>query len=64
MSKIISEENPKITTAQLWQKLKCMEAGCAVQNTYKGLRDQSKKLSARSVEKRAKCNSTKKTGAT
>ena len=27
MNKIISEENPEIITAQLWQKLKCMEAG-------------------------------------
>ena len=27
MSKIISEENPEITNALLWQKLKHMEAG-------------------------------------
>ena len=36
MSKIISEENPKITTAQLQQKLKCMEAGCATAKYIKG----------------------------
>ena len=36
MSKIISEENPEITTAQLWQKLKCMEAGRATAKYMKG----------------------------
>ena len=36
MSKIISEENPKITTAQLQQKLKCMEAGHATAKYMKG----------------------------
>ena len=36
MSKIISEENPKIITAKLWQKLKCMGAGCAITKYIKG----------------------------
>ena len=36
MSKIISEENPEITTAQLRQKLKCMEAGHATAKYIKG----------------------------
>ena len=36
MSKIISEEYPKIITAQLQQKLKCMEAGHATTKYIKG----------------------------
>ena len=36
MSKIIGEVNPEITTAQLWQKLKHMEAGCATVKYIKG----------------------------
>ena len=36
MSKIINEENPEITTAQLRQKLKCMEAGHATAKYIKG----------------------------
>ena len=36
MSKIISEENPEITTAQLRQKLKCMEAGRATAKYIEG----------------------------
>ena len=35
MSKIISEENPEITTAQLQQKLKHMEAGHATTKIHK-----------------------------
>ena len=63
MSKIISEENPEITTAQLWQKLKCMEGTMQLQNTSKELRDQSNKLSTRSVEKGQNAIPAKKTRA-
>ena len=60
MNKIISEENLEISTAQLWQKLKCMEAGHATAKYIKGVEGPEQKLSTRSVEKRAKCNSAKK----
>ena len=63
MSKIISEEIPKITTVQLQKELKCMEAGHATAKYIKGLRDQSKKLSNRSMEKGKNAILPKKTGA-
>ena len=60
MDKIIREENPKITTAQLWQKLKCMEAGHATAKYIKGAEGPEQKTIHQIHGKRAKCNSTKK----
>ena len=64
MSKIISDEDPEITTAQLWKELKCMKAGHATAKYIKELRDQSNKLSTRSMEKSQNAIPGIKTGAT